>query len=63
MPLVRAESGFFHNRYLAVCVSVFRRIGSVEFSFLLFEARVLGSDVLNVVFSGILGIVRKIDVR
>jgi hypothetical protein len=57
------ESGFFHNRYLAVCVSVFRRIGFVEVSFLLLEAHLFDADVLNVVLSGILDIVRKIDVK
>lgn len=55
--------GFFHNRYLAVCASVFRRIGFIEASFLLFEARLFDSDVLNVVLSGILDIVCKINVK
>lgn len=44
-------------------MSVFRRIGFVEASFLLFEERLSDSDVLNGVLSSILGIVRKIDVK
>jgi hypothetical protein len=35
----------------------------VETSFLLFEARLFDSDVLNVVLSDILDIVRRIDVK
>jgi hypothetical protein len=42
---------------------VFRRIGFVEVSFLLLEAHLFDADVLNVVLSGILDIVRKIDVK
>ena len=42
---------------------MFWRIWFVEASFVLFEACLSDSDVLNVVLSGILCIVRKIEVK
>ena len=57
------EVGFFHNRYLAVCVSVFRCMGIVEVAFSLFETRFFDSDVFNLVVSSVLGGASKIGVR